>query len=549
MIKTEKIYKSYGAENVLSGVSFSIEAGQKIALVGYNGTGKTTLLKILAGRETPDSGTLKIRRGIRIAYLPQDISIAGHETVIEYLKKSSGVGDLEKKIAGGRETASIAEKEYSIRNGRTFVHRAETMLVGFGLSANDLDRYLDELSSGEKSKVALVGVILADPNLILLDEPTNNLDFPALILLEEFLKRSKAAVMIVSHDRRFLDRVAQKIFEIDWKTRTLSITRGNYTSYLAQRAKQHERQEEEHRAQQEEIARLKDCARKIKVDAEKGARWVGTDHDTSLWGFKRDRSARSSKKAKAIETRIEQMNIIDSPAKRKPFLLILDPEKNRGGQDILIKDLIAGYPSGFLVGPFSIDIKAGTRVMILGLNGSGKSTILKTIAGVLQPISGSVITGSGVTFGDMTQEHEALPRNEELLTYIKRRAGVDEEHAYGVLGKFGFSVAQGRMPIDALSPGGRARLLFGLFSIFSVNTLLLDEPTNHLDLEAVESLEEMLGDYGGTVVAVSHDRAFIEKIAPDVFLFIESGTVRRIDDYSAYLDAIEQNTKRAIRSL
>jgi len=549
MIEARNIFKSYGPLNVLSGVSFSLEAGQKAALVGYNGTGKSTLLKILAGEETIDAGKLEIAKTARIGYLPQDMGLAGNETVVRYLKRVSDIGWLEEEIARGGKSSEAAQAAYEVRNGYAFSHRMETMLAGFGFADIDVTRSLSSLSSGQKSKVALAGILLADVDVLLLDEPTNNLDLPALIWLEDFLQTSKAAAIIVSHDRRFLDNVASKIFELDWQTRALTVTNGNYSDYLVQCAKRRARQKEAYEIQQEEIGRLHERIRALKERAEKGSRWIGSDNDKVLRDFKRDRAARSARGAKAIETRIGQMDKIEKPAERKPFDIPLAPDGNRRNCDIAIRNLVAGYPGGFTLGPVSLDIKFGTRVGILGLNGSGKSTLLKTIAGHLPPIEGEVAIGKGVTLGDMMQEHDSLPRDVMLLEYIKQRANVDEEHAYGVLGGFGFAETQARAFIGALSPGGRARLLLALFSVFSTNTLLLDEPTNHLDLEAMEALEEALASYRGTVIAVSHDRTFMEKLSPDDLLLIEQGTVKRIKDYQTYVAAIEKNAKRMIRLL
>jgi len=423
------------------------------------------------------------------------------------------------------------------------------MLTGFGLTEADANRTLASLSSGQKSKVGLAGILLAGADLLLLDEPTNNLDLPALIWLETFLQKSKAAAIIVSHDRRFLDIVANKIFELDWRTKTLTITNGNYSNYLVQCAKRRLRQKEAYEAQQEEIFRLSERASVLKARAQRGSQWTGSDNDKYIRGFKRDRAAHSAKGAKVIETRIRQMDRIGKPVERKPFAIPLIPDENHNNRDIAIRNLVAGYPGGFTLGPTSLDIKFGGRVGILGLNGSGKSTLLKTIGGYLTPLEGEIAMGSGVILGDMMQEYDSLPRDVLLLEYIEKRAGVNEEHAHGVLGGFGFNKTHARTNIGALSPGARARLLLALFSILSVNVLLLDEPTNNLDLEAMEALEETLMSYHGTILAVSHDRTFMEKLSYDDLLLVEQGIIRHIKDYQTYLAAIEKYTKRMFKTL
>ena len=256
-LKAEHIQKMYGMITVLEDVSFSLEKGQKVGLIGDNGTGKTTLLKILAGIVEPDGGIVAVRKGSVISYMPQDTSLVTDETVRNYLRRVSGIGALEERLEHSPESLA----EYERRNGYAFDHRADVVLAGFGLREILSDRRINSLSSGQKSKVFMAGVLLSDPDILLLDEPTNNLDLPALIWLENFLMRSETACIIVSHDRLFLDRVVRKIFEIDWHTRTLFITSGRYSDYLMKKEKERARQWAEHKAQQEEIKRLTETAR------------------------------------------------------------------------------------------------------------------------------------------------------------------------------------------------------------------------------------------------------------------------------------------------
>jgi len=241
MIKAQKIQKSYGSMIVLSDVSFSLGRGQKVALVGNNGIGKTTLLKIVAGLEDADAGRIEMASDACIGYLPQDTSLSGNESIMDYLKQASGIDALEKEIESMSDVLNNPEKikhyeevhnKYEHLDGYSFAHKAKVILSGFGLEDIGLDRSLSNLSSGQKGKVALAGILLKGVDLLLLDEPTNNLDLPALIWLEDFLQKSEASCIIVSHDRRFLDRVVRKIFEIDWRTHTLTITKGTYSGYL-----------------------------------------------------------------------------------------------------------------------------------------------------------------------------------------------------------------------------------------------------------------------------------------------------------------------------
>ena len=558
MIKAQKIQKSYGSLTVLSDVSFSLGRGQKVALVGHNGTGKTTLLKILAGLEVQDAGNLDIDKNTCIGYLSQDTSLTDNESVGDYLKKSSGINALEKEMESLSAELSDPEKagryaeaysKHELLGGHSFSHKVKIMLSGFGLDDVGLDRLLSNLSSGQKGKVALIGILLKGVDLLLLDEPTNNLDLPALIWLEDFLQKSNATCIIVSHDRRFLDKTVNKVFEIDWHTRALTVTGGTYSNYLEMIAKRIAGQKVAYRLQQEEIERLNERAREKKSDATKGSNWTPSDNDKFLKGFKRERAGKSAKSAKAIEKRIEQMDKIDKPVERKSFEIPLEAEAGFGTLDARLSDVITGYQGVFSIGPISLEVRYKDRVGIMGLNGTGKSTLLKTITGQIAPVSGNVEIGSGIRIGNMMQEHETLPREISPLEFLSERAHSSQQDSYAKLSKFGFNERQAKLPIGALSPGGRARLLLALFSIQSVNMLVLDEPTNHLDLEALDALEETLKTYQGTVILVSHDRYFLEKASLDAVYILSDGMLTKIPDYKTYVEMAEKKARKLIRLL
>ncbi len=543
-IKADKIHKAYGTITVLEDISFSLEKGQKAGLIGYNGTGKTTLLKILAGLIEPDAGEVTVRKGAVVGYMPQDTSLVSDETIRDYVRRISGMAVLEERM----ETSPEAMTEYERRDGYTFYHRLDVTLAGFGLSDVSTDRPINSLSSGQKNKVFTAGVLLSDPDILFLDEPTNNLDLPALIWLEDFLMRSDAACIIVSHDRLFLDRIARKIFEIDWRTRTLNITSGRYSDYLVRKEKELVRQWQEHEVQQEEIKRLTEQTRKKKQEALSGSRYMGTDNDKFLRGFKRDRAGKSGKQAKAIEKRIEQMEIVEKPVGRDVFRIHLQPTKPEGTRDITLTDVVAGYAvDGFKIGPISLTIPYGSRTVILGLNGTGKTTLLRTISGELPILDGKVSRGNALVVGNLTQEHDNLPREESIKDFLTLRAGIAVQEAYALAVKFGFKAAEIDKKIAALSPGGRARLLFALFSALSANALILDEPTNHLDLEALEALEEAVAHYEGTIVLVSHDRYFLEKFRPTDTFVLSNGKLERQESPETYVANAEREAKRSIR--
>ncbi len=558
MLQAKHIQKSYGSLTVLADVSFSLAKGQKVALVGDNGTGKTTILKIIAGLIEPDAGVIELGKNACIGYLPQDTSLSGDETIRAYLRRIAGIDELEQKLEAltsqleervKSDEYAEAHEQYERLDGYAFERRIKVMLAGIGLENVGVDHRLSDLSSGQKSKVALAGILLKGVDLLLLDEPTNNLDLPALIWLEDFLRKSSAACIVISHDRRFLDRVVRKIFELDRRLRALNISGGTYSDYLVMVTKRIARQKEAYRLQQEEIERLSEQAQQQRAASAKGSNWQGSDNDKFLRGFKRDRAGRSSRMAKNIEKRIDQMDKVEKPIERDPFEIHLAAEVGAGTLDIRLTDVVSGYSGGFTIGPVSFEARFGSRVGFMGLNGTGKSTLLKTITGQLVARSGTIEIGSGIKIGNMMQEHESLPRDRTLLEFLKGRAGLKDNETYNLLVKFGFDESQAKQPISTLSPGGRARLLLALFSAQSVNVLVLDEPTNHLDLEALAALEEAIETYRGTILLVSHDRYFLEKARLDLTYTLSEGVLIRIPDYTAYVKSAEEKAQKLLKLL
>ena len=525
ILKVTNLQKNFGPLSVLSGVSFSLEKGQKVALIGHNGTGKTTLLKILAGLEDSDGGDVEILKDAHVGYLPQDTSLQGDETIIDYLRRGCSAITFD------------------------FDHRAEVMLSGFGMDNIHFAHKLSELSSGQKSKVALAGILLKGVDLLLLDEPTNNLDLPSLVWLESFLSKTDAACIVVSHDRRFLDRTVKKILELDWNTHEVLMVNGTYSQFMEMQAKKIAHQKEEYRLQKEEIARLETSARDKRADAAKGAKYVGSDNDKFLKGFKRDRAGGSSRVAKTIDKRIEKMDKVERPIERDPLEIVINSETKSGTLDIRLRDVVAGYSNGFKIGPVSFEARFGNRIGIMGLNGVGKSTLLKTITGNLAPLSGTIEIGSGIKFGNMMQEHETLPRTETPLQFLQEKVNLSIQSAYAKLVKFGLDEKQAKVQINTLSPGERARLLLAYFSAQAINTLVLDEPTNHLDFEALEALEETLKIYKGTVLLVSHDRYFLEKASLDTVYVLSEKTLTKIPDYQEYERNAEEKARKLIKLL
>lgn len=558
MLKVNNLHKSYGATVVFSDISFSLERGQKVALVGSNGSGKSTLLRLIAGVEEKDGGDIGFSKNACVGYLPQDTSTIEDLPIRDYLRKVAGVDVIEARMnelslnledkAAAAEYSDLQET-YLRLDGYAFDHRMEMVLAGFGLSNIGLERRASQLSSGQKSKVTLAGILLKGVDILLLDEPTNNLDLPALVWLEDYLQKSEAAVMIVSHDRRFLDRTVRKVFELDTHNHTLNISGGTYSDYLAMKSKRFARQQQEFEQQQEEIGRLSERAGRLRASSEKGSNWKGSDNDKFLRGFKQDRAGRSARAAKSLEKRIDRIDRVEKPIERDPLKIELAAQESPSSCVITLSNLVVGYESGFQAGPLSLSISPGTRVGIMGLNGSGKSTLLKTIAGELPPVSGTVEIGRGLKVGNMMQEHETLPRDMTVLDCAMKRTGLVVQDTFAHLAKFDLTENQIRQPIGNLSPGGRARLLLAIFAATSVNALLLDEPTNHLDLEALEALEEALESYQGTVILVSHDRYFLEIAKLDLVYVLSDGVFTKIPDYTVYVKEAEARAEQLLRSL
>jgi len=520
-IKAEKIHKAYKGNTVLEDVSFILNPGQKVGLVGYNGTGKSTLLKILTGEVDIDEGSLIKRKDLIIGYMPQDTSDLPEQSILQFLREKTLNDNLE---------------EYKI----------EIAFAGLGLDQLSLNSNLNTLSSGQKSKVFLAGILLLEPDVMLLDEPTNNLDLASLIWLEKFLENSSSACIIISHDRLFLDRMVNKIFEIKWDSRVLQITNGKYSDYIKQKEKEFQRQLQKHEEDKQEIERLRSIVDKKQKSTVKGSKWKGTDNDKYLRGFKRERASASGKIVKATKKRIKKAlsDFISKPLSRDIYRLPIDPKKPTGGNDILFEDVILGYSGGFKTNQINLNVHYGNRVVILGENGVGKSTILKAVSGRLDPLEGKIKMGTSLVVGNLMQEHDNLPWEKTLIEYITERTELSMQDSYAFLSRFSFNQDDANKKIVSFSPGGRSRILLALFSELSVNILLLDEPTNHLDLEALSALENVLMDYAGTVILVSHDRYFIKKFKADYFYLMQDGKLNILPNFNSYLKEVKRKTKR-----
>lgn len=556
MLSVKNIVKYYGTEKVLNNISFNIEKNHKIALIGFNGIGKSTLLRILAGIEKPDNGKIEYQEKVSVGYIPQTTKDFDNFKVVDFIK-------------------DYVSENKKINLDHLFHRDLEVAFAGFGLKSEVKEILIKHLSSGQKTKVFLTATLLKKSNLYLFDEPTNNLDLPALIWLEEFLKKADLSFIMVSHDKRLLDNVANKIYELDWETRTLKTSNGKYSDYLNQKQKDKETQNFKHILQKHETERLDKLAKwKIKRGIA-GTKHVTKDNDRILQGYLRDKAGDSFKDAKVVYGRIRRMKEIEKPLDRKTFELFFNfSDLNLELSEIKIKDLISGYTSDnheFQVGPINLDIKFGQRICIIGLNGSGKTTILKTINHNLKPISGSIDIGPDVRIGNLTQEHENLDLEKTVVEYMMKKVEpndllesdekLSEEELLDLrpnefekiivkyLRKFGFKDWQLKMKIETMSPGSRAKLLFAYFAILKVNTLILDEPTNHLDREVAQAFKDAVNQFKGTILVVTHDRSFIDETHLNTIYKLEDNKLEKIDSFKDYLNEIISKSKKSINLL
>ena len=543
MLKVNNISKSYSGKSILNNISFSLNSDDKVGIVGSNGVGKSTLLKIIAGYETADEGSVEIDNPELIGFLRQEFQISEeNQTIVEFIKKEIGIDVIENEMNELQETMGEdndkitrfceLQEKYSMLDGYDFDYKLDTILNGLGLGKESKNKNINQLSGGQKNKVLLALVLLKGAELIMLDEPTNNLDLKSIKWLEEYLANLSIPCLIVSHDRRFLNKVINKVMEIDFFEKTIKEYPGNYSEYLDFRKKEEEKQIELYNAQQEEIHELQDSIRQKKDWAAKVRKQGVKDKDKYTRGYERDRSSGLASKAKQIEKQIQQMDIIDRPKTKNKLKLYSNYAKIKGSTDIVLRDLVCGYENGFKTEPITMAFNWGKKTVIMGDNGSGKSTFLRTLIGEKTPISGTVDVGTGLKIGYIaqdTKENEDLTMDDYMKAHINYNELQDKSLMYTVLKQFNFSYEERTKKYSMLSPGERTRVQLAIFSMLEINTLILDEPTNHLDIEALEALEEVLESFEGTVIAISHDREFIEKICPDKILEMKNGKFRNIE--------------------
>lgn len=537
LLNVEHLYKYFNGQALLKDINFTVEDREAVGLIGINGCGKSTLLNIITGREgydkTPEGlGSVNIAGKASIGFLRQNSGLNSELTIGEEMKNAFAplletldkMKVLEKKMADGGDIDSISHEYaelssyFEARDGYRIDVKIKQVLNGMGFGSTPTDRVISTLSGGEKTRLALAKLLLEEPNLLILDEPTNHLDFETLMWLEDYLKGYKGAIIIVSHDRYFLNKVCTRICEIEQGR--LTSYRGDYSSYLVQKKMNSERQLKEYEAQQKEIAKLEDYVAKNLVRAS------------------------TSKMAKSRQHMLDRIERIDKP------LMYTKPPKIKLEYDIEpTKDIVRVVDCPLVVGEgadkkeliksLTMNVRRREHVAIIGANGIGKTSILKLIQGIIPHEGGNISWGGNVKISYFEQEHAILDPHKTVLEEIMDRyPRLSEQQARSVLGAVLLTGENVFKPISVLSGGERAKLCFAIMALNRGNVLVLDEPTNHLDLSTKEVLEDALAEFGGTIILVSHDRYLLNKVASRIIEIKHDEVNSYEGNFDAYSEAV-----------
>lgn len=518
---------------ILKDISFHLAQGEKVGLVGPNGSGKSTLLKVLSNELPLDSGKIKLENET-ITYLKQEIS---HEfnnySIIDYIKNQTGIGKLETRLSelennltddNMDEYGEILDNFLSL-DGYSFESNLKNLIDGLNLDKS-LDSKISTLSGGEKIKVLLCAMLLSNGDILLLDEPTNNLDIEAIDWLENYLRNLKKSIIMVSHDEVFLNNIVSKIFEMsDGKLNEYNLS---YDDYLKQKELEYEKDKLKYLNAIEERKKIKVRLQKAKDWSNKGtSSKAHNDNDKIANNFakERTRSSEVSKLSKALDE-------IDIPTfqERKKINFFLDLDNEKGNKNIYVDDLVCGYEN-FQTVPLKLNIDFGSKISIKGNNGSGKTTFIKTILGLIKPIDGNIIIGNDVKIGYISQDTIINDNNISVYEFITSGSDdIDRSLVFTLLNNFGFNYDDRDKKYSELSPGQRTRVNLAKIALHKINVLILDEITNHLDKEALELIYELVESYPGTIISISHNRKYNEILNADYSLDISTGNIEYLQN-------------------
>ena len=541
LLQGQGLARTFADEVLFENITIHIQENSRIAIVGRNGTGKSTLLKMLAGIEEPSLGAVSKKKDLSIGYLDQYAAIQSSRTVweemvhlfedVETLKKQAQkaaeqLGDPD--LLSDPVAYELALKRYdqlqeelNQKNAYGYESEIRTVLHGFRFYPEDYDQPIQALSGGQRTRLALARILLEKHDLLILDEPTNHLDIETLTWLEDYLRSSSSALVIVSHDQYFLDRVCNEVYEISHKA--CEYYKGNYSHYLEEREQRYLLKQKAYEKQQQEI------------------------HDLEEFIAKNLVRASTTKRAQSRRKKLEKMERLEKPkGDQRSARFEFTVERESGNQVLQVTDAYIGYDHEAFSGPISFQLRKREAIAIVGPNGIGKSTLLKSITGELPLIEGSIDLGAGVQVGYYDQNLAGLSSNQTVLEELwSRHSTMPEKDVRSILGSFLFSGNDVEKTTAQLSGGEKARLALCKLSLEHDNFLLLDEPTNHLDIDSKEVLEDALIDYDGTICFVSHDRFFINKVATAILEIEETGSTLYLGDYDYYLEKKQEKEELA----
>ena len=535
LLQLNDISKSFDGEDIFTNVDFEVKTGERIGVVGRNGAGKSTLMKIIAGVEGYDSGHISKIKNLKMGYLTQQMTLNSTATVFEEMSKPfEHLKNMESLIKEETDWLAQHTSEYETQTYQEHMERYEsltnrfeqlegyqyeskikTVLHGLNFTESDFDKPINDFSGGQKTRLSLAQMLLNEPDLLLLDEPTNHLDLETTKWLEDYLKYFKGAIVIISHDRYFLDKIVTQIYDVALGDVKRYV--GNYEQFIEQRDQYYEKRMQEYEKQQEEIQKLENFVEKNITRAS------------------------TSGMAKSRRKTLEKMERIDKPMiDARSANIQFGFERNIGNDVMHIRDLKIGYDSP-ITQPINIEVFKGDHIAVIGPNGVGKTTLIKTIANKQDKLAGEITFGANLQIGYYDQKQAEFKSNKTILDYVwDQYSHMNEKDVRAVLGRFLFLQEDVKKIINDLSGGEKARLQLALLMLQKDNVLILDEPTNHLDIDSKEMLEQALKHFEGTIIFVSHDRYFINQLANKVFDLNHEGGQMYLGDYQYYIEKTEE---------